>query len=71
MSGEITILHISDIHRTEDEPVSNANIIAAITADLKRQQQDEGLPKPDFLIVSGDMTQAAKEDEYNDAYNRF
>lgn len=68
MSGGLTILHLSDVHRTPDEPVSNQNILDALTADLRRQQEQEGLPKPDFLVISGDLTQAALEDEYNDAY---
>ncbi len=65
----ITILHLSDIHRTPDEPVSNQNILDALLADLKRQQEQEGLPPPDLLVVSGDLTQSAQESEYNDAYN--
>jgi 3',5'-cyclic AMP phosphodiesterase CpdA len=69
MSTSVTILHLSDIHRTQDGPVSNQNIFAAHTADLRRQQQDEGLPKPDLLVTSGDLTQSAQESEYNDAYN--
>jgi 3',5'-cyclic AMP phosphodiesterase CpdA len=64
----VTILHLSDIHRTPDEPVTNQNILAALTADLKRQQDEEGLPKPDFLVISGDITQAARPEEYDDAY---
>ncbi|MCP4680204.1 MAG: NACHT domain-containing protein [Deltaproteobacteria bacterium] len=64
----VTILHLSDIHRTRDESVSNENILFSLSAELRRQQQDEGLPKPDLLVVSGDLTQSAKEDEYNDAY---
>jgi len=65
----ITILHLSDIHRTEDEPVTNSNILEALVADLHRQQEQEGLPKPDLLVISGDLTQSADKDEYEDAYN--
>ncbi|MCP4702004.1 MAG: NACHT domain-containing protein, partial [Gammaproteobacteria bacterium] len=67
-SQNLTILHVSDIHRTPDEPVSNQNILAALIADLQRQQQKENLPKPDILVISGDLTQAAREDEYDEAY---
>ena len=63
----LTILHISDIHRTSDEPVTNQSILNALIADLRRQQENEGLPKPDILVVSGDLTQAADEHEYDDA----
>ncbi len=64
-----TILHLSDIHRTEDELVTNDNIIFALKADLHRQQNEEKLPKPDLLIISGDLTQSAKKEEYDEVYN--
>jgi 3',5'-cyclic AMP phosphodiesterase CpdA len=65
----LTILHLSDIHRTTDEPVSNKNILKALIGDLKRQQKNEGLPKPDILVISGDLTQSASEEEYEEAFN--
>lgn len=66
-SDTITLLHLSDIHRTPDEPVTNANILDALRADLKRHRE-EGLSKPDFLIITGDITQSAQEEEYDDAF---
>jgi predicted MPP superfamily phosphohydrolase len=65
----ITILHLSDIHRTNDEPVSIANISTALRNDLQRQQSEEGLPRPDFLVISGDLTQSAVEEEYEETFN--
>jgi len=64
----LTILHLSDIHRTPDEPVSNEHILNALIRDLERQQKDERLPKPDILVISGDLTQASREEEYEEAF---
>jgi len=64
----ITILHLSDIHRTEDEPVSVDNILSALRADLHRQQEDEGFSRPDFLVISGNLTQSAQPAEYDETY---
>src|SRR3990172_2175526 len=64
----VTILHLSDIHRTPDEPVTNDNILHALRADLKRQQDDEKLPKPDLLVITGDLTQSGREAEYKEAF---
>lgn len=61
-----TILHLSDIHRTEDEPVSNDELIHALIADLDQHGQ-EGLPAPDLLVVSGDFAQSAQVHEYDEA----
>jgi predicted phosphodiesterase len=67
--GRVTILHLSDIHRTSDEPVTNDHILHALRADLKRQQVNEKLPKPDILVISGDLTQAGREEEYEEAFS--
>lgn len=61
-----TILHISDIHRTPDEPVTNDEILNALVADL-RKHSEEGIPAADVLVISGDLVQAAEPEEYQEA----
>ena len=55
-----TILHISDLHRSRDEPVDNDSLVAALMAD---RDQDMGetpiVPPPDAIVVSGDLIQGA------------
>ena len=60
------ILHISDIHRTPDEPVTNDQILQYLQADLERHDK-EGIPKPSLVVVSGDITQSGELTEFDEA----
>lgn len=60
------ILHFSDIHRTPDEPATNAQIILSLTADFSRHK-DEGVPAPHVVVLSGDAAQSATTPEYAEA----
>jgi len=54
------ILHISDLHRSPDEPVDNDSLIAALLADRDRYSGETPIvPSPDAIIVSGDIIQGA------------
>ena len=51
-----TILHISDLHRSQDEPVSNEDLLAALLADRDRYLGEEPrIPPPRAIVVSGDL----------------
>ncbi len=53
-----TILHISDLHRSPDDPISNVVLVASILDDIARSQsEDPPVPKPDAIIVTGDIIQ--------------
>ncbi|MCY1059055.1 metallophosphoesterase [Nannocystis sp. SCPEA4] len=65
-SSRPVILHLSDIHRTQDEPVSNEEILLPLIADIRSLSQ-EGIPKPNIVVLSGDLTQKAIPSEYNEA----
>ena len=55
------LMHISDLHRSADEPVSNAELVAALERDLNRQSsEDPPISRPDALIVSGDLVKGAQ-----------
>jgi 3',5'-cyclic AMP phosphodiesterase CpdA len=60
------ILHLSDTHRTLDEPVSNAEILHSLRGDIDRYG-DFNVPVPNIIVVSGDVVQSADSEEYKEA----
>ena len=55
------LMHISDLHRSLDEPVSNAELVAALERDLYRQSSESpAISPPTALIVSGDLVKGAR-----------
>src|SRR5580704_9279707 len=54
-----TLLHISDLHRTAGPRINNDQLLAAIASDATRWAT-EGIPKPDVVVVSGDLVQGAR-----------
>ena len=64
-SGEMpTLLHISDLHRTSGPRVRNDELLAAMASDAKRWEL-EGIPRPDLVVVSGDLVQGVGLDTDN------
>ncbi len=59
-SESIKILHISDLHRTPDEPVSNTEIGSSLVKAIKRF--DGG--SVDLIAVTGDLSQSATSEQY-------
>lgn len=61
-----SILHISDLHRSRDEPVDNDSLVAALLADRDRYiGETPPVPLPQAIIVSGDIIQGASMDQPN------
>ena len=56
-----TLLHISDLHRTSGPRLSNAELLSAIISDATRWAS-EGIPRPQLIVVSGDLIQGAEID---------
>ena len=56
-----TILHISDLHRTASPRLDNNELISAIASDATRWEREE-IPRPDLIVVSGDIIQGASLD---------
>lgn len=54
------LMHISDLHRSLEEPISNAELVAALERDSVRHA-DETPPigQPDAVIASGDIVRGA------------
>jgi hypothetical protein len=56
-----SILHISDLHRSHEEPVDNDSLLAALLADGDRYAgENPRVPPPDAIVVSGDIIQGAR-----------
>lgn len=54
------LMHISDLHRSSDEPISNAELLASLDRDLDLQSSESpAIPPPDALLVSGDLVMGA------------
>ena len=55
MNKTIGILHISDIHRNQEGKVENQALITSLIQDKESYTLNEGIAKPDLIIVSGDI----------------
>ena len=56
-----TLLHISDLHRTQGPRLDNHDLLSAIVSDAKRWEE-EGISKPDLIVVSGDLVKGTSAD---------
>ncbi|MXX09858.1 MAG: hypothetical protein F4142_08275 [Nitrospira sp. SB0675_bin_23] len=57
----LSILHVSDLHRSKEEPVDNDSLLAALLADRDRYvTATPKIPPPDAIVVSGDLIQGAQ-----------
>jgi hypothetical protein len=53
-----SILHISDLHRSPRDSITNAELISALISDRQRYAQEEpAIRAPDAIVVSGDIIQ--------------
>lgn len=52
-----TILHISDIHKSSE--VDYDSLLQSLKRDLDSYTSNEGILKPSFIVVSGDLIQGA------------
>jgi hypothetical protein len=52
---QVTILHLSDLHRDSGSHISTAALIEALRLDRERYATDGKISKPDLAIVSGDV----------------
>lgn len=65
----ITILHISDFHYNRRKVREQEIIVDALIADLKKVCL--GHRKPDVILFTGDLVQAAGVDPHDEAYDFF
>jgi hypothetical protein len=56
-----SILHISDLHRSVDDPISNDELVASLVVDRERYTRaDPAVRAPDAIVVSGDIIQGVE-----------
>lgn len=73
-----TILHLSDLHRSPDDPVGNSQLVSSLMGDRDRYATETPrIGRPDAIVVSGDVVQGVSIDgpaaeierQYDDAYD--
>ncbi len=53
-----SIMHISDLHRSPRDPITNDELISALVHDRDRYLEEEPrIPAPEAIVVSGDIIQ--------------
>lgn len=57
----LTILHISDLHRSRQSPISNDALLDSLLVDREKYVREELASNPDLLIVSGDIVQGSND----------
>jgi predicted MPP superfamily phosphohydrolase len=61
---QLSILHISDLHRNPLQWVSNDALLNSLENDLNRYSREPfQIPKPNLIVVSGDIVKGLEEKE--------
>lgn len=58
--NKISILHISDLHKDDDD--SYADLLSSLIDDIDNCKKNNGIKKPDMIVVSGDVIRGAVGD---------
>jgi Calcineurin-like phosphoesterase len=73
MGKSYSILHISDLHRSPDDPISNHELISALVRDRDEYSHEQPtIPLPEAIVVSGDLIRGVplKTPNYADELSR-
>ena len=56
-----SILHISDLHRSPQDPISNEELLSALVSDRDRYIREEpAILAPEAIVVSGDIVHGVR-----------
>ncbi|MBL7854760.1 MAG: metallophosphoesterase [Cyclobacteriaceae bacterium] len=76
MNGKISILHISDLHRSKGCEISNVALLSSLLKDKDRYSVSESpkIKAPDIIVVSGDVIRGSikpdgSEEEVQNQYD--
>lgn len=56
--NKVSILHISDLHKGENDDYQN--LLSSIENDIDKCVKDNGIKKPDIIVISGDIVKGAE-----------
>lgn len=64
----ISILHVSDLHRSKENPLTNNALLSSLINDQENYTQFEGhkIKSPDIIIVSGDVIRGSTNMEQSE-----
>ena len=66
-----TIMHLSDLHRKSSIFQNSRAFVSSIVSDIARFSH-EGIPKPDIIVVCGDIVQGSgRLEKYEEAVNEI
>jgi hypothetical protein len=75
MGKPFSIMHISDLHRSATDPISNVELVSALVCDRDRYiHEDPRIEPPEAIVVCGDIVQGVRlcvpnhEDELKKQY---
>jgi hypothetical protein len=58
-----SVLHISDLHRSPSDPISNDELLSTLLADRdKYVREDPPIAPPEAIVISGDLVQGVPMD---------
>lgn len=61
MMHPLSILHISDLHRSPEDPISNEELVSALLHDRDRYvDETPPIPEPNAIVVSGDIIEGVR-----------
>ena len=65
---KVSILHISDLHRSIENPIRNDVLLDSLENDCRRfsAEEDPEVQRPDLIVVSGDVVQGVRPDAVDD-----
>ncbi|SEN03771.1 Calcineurin-like phosphoesterase [Mucilaginibacter gossypiicola] len=78
MADKTSILHISDLHRSKELPISNGPLVSSLISDRDKYVDEEtpNICSPNLIIVSGDIVRGSSNpdvlqsiDEIENQYN--
>ncbi len=67
-NGVVSIMHISDLHRSPKEEISNAALLSSLVSDNDKYTTDEPrlIKSPNLIIVSGDIIRGSIKEAGSD-----
>lgn len=66
--SKVSILHISDLHKDDDDDYGN--LLSSLVTDIDYCKDNKGINKPDIIVVSGDIIRGATGDNSDEEIKR-